>query len=248
MKISIITVSYNRVQTIEKTIQSLISQEYENIEYIVIDGNSNDGTQEIIEKYQDHISYYLCEQDQGMYDAINKGIRAATGEIIGLLHSDDQFYDNQVLTKVINTFISSKHIEGVYGNGIYISNDNKEKLIRNRIGGEYSFDKLKKGWLPLHTTLFIKKDLINMYGDYNTSFKIASDTEFILRFLYKHKITVKYLDTYIVKMKMGGLSTDKSRAIQVLKEDLKIYSLFFNNSFKVVFRKKLNALVQYFKK
>lgn len=248
MRISIITICYNRVHSIEKTIQSVLNQTYNDVEYIVLDGNSTDGTQKIIEKYKNHISHYISEKDNGMYYAINKGLKLATGEIIGLLHSDDEFYDQEVLTRITATFQSSIQIEGVYGNGIYISNDNNEKLIRNRIGGEYSFDKLKKGWLPLHTTLFVKKDLINMYGDYNTSFKIASDTEFILRFLYKHKITVKYLDTYIVKMKMGGLSTDKSRAIQVLKEDLKIYSLFFNNSFNVVFRKKLNALVQYFKK
>ena len=248
MRVSIITICYNRSATIEKAIQSVLNQNYQEIEYIVIDAVSTDGTQVIIEKYTNQISQYISEPDKGMYDALNKGLALATGDIIGLMHSDDEYYDNQVISNVVSAFLSSRTLEGVYGNGIYISNDEEEKIIRNRIGGEYSYEKLKIGWLPLHTTLFIKKDLINKFGDYNTNYKIASDTEFILRFLYEHKIKVKYLNLYFVKMKMGGLSTDKSRALQVLKEDYKIYSMYFKNPFLIVLRKKMNALVQYYKK
>ena len=188
MRVSIITVCYNRAATIEKAILSVLNQDNKDIEYIVVDGNSKDGTQAVIEKYTNRIAKYISEPDNGMYDAINKGLALATGDIVGLMHSDDEFYDNEAISKIVSAFLKSKDIEGVYGDGIYVSNDAEEKLIRNRIGGEYSLKKIEKGWLPLHPTVYIKRALIEKYGDYNLQFKIASDTEFLLRYLYKNKI------------------------------------------------------------
>jgi glycosyltransferase involved in cell wall biosynthesis len=133
MKVTIITICFNRVKTIEKSIQSVLSQDYTDIEYIVIDGNSTDGTQKVIEKYQHQIAQYISEPDRGMYDAINKGIALATGDIIGLMHSDDEFYDKQVVSKIVTAFNASKVIDGVYGDGVYITNDDNEKIVRNRI-------------------------------------------------------------------------------------------------------------------
>ena len=186
MKISIITVCYNRKSTIEKAIKSVLEQNYSDIEYIIIDGNSIDGTKEIIETYRDKISQFISEPDKGMYDAINKGLQLATGDVIGLMHSDDEFYDKNVLDRIVSRFNSDSTIEGVYGDGVYVSNDQEERLIRDRVGGIFSIKKIKKGWLPLHPTVYLKKSIIDKNGLYNLDFKIASDTEFLLRYLYKY--------------------------------------------------------------
>lgn len=247
MKVSIITVCYNRNATIKQSINSVLNQDYSNIEYIIIDGNSSDGTQDIIESYSDKITHYISEPDKGMYDAINKGLKIATGDIIGLMHSDDVFYDSSVVSKIVNTFSMSPTADAVYGNGIYITNDAEEKIIRNRIGGQYDFEKLKSGWLPLHPTVYIKKSIIEKHGYYSLDFKIASDTEFLLRYLFKHKINIVYMNEYVVKMKMGGLSTDYKRVFHVLSEDYKIYKYHNLSAFRAVFQKKFLALKQYLK-
>lgn len=247
MKVSIITVCYNRKATIKQSINSVLNQDYPNIEYIIIDGNSSDGTQSIIESYSDKITHYISEPDKGMYDAINKGLKLATGDIIGLMHSDDVFYDNNVVSKIVNSFLMSSYADAVYGDGIYVTNDAEERIIRNRIGGQYNFEKLKSGWLPLHPTVYIKKSIIEKYGYYSLDFKIASDTEFLLRYLFKYKINIIYMNEYVVKMKMGGLSTDYKRVFHVLSEDYKIYKYHNLSAFRAVFQKKILALTQYLK-
>jgi glycosyltransferase involved in cell wall biosynthesis len=248
MRVSIITVCYNRKSTIEQSIKSVLGQDYPNIEYIVIDGSSTDGTKEIIQSYSDKIATYISEPDKGMYDAINKGLSMATGDIVGLMHSDDEFYNKMVISKIVTTFQNSPNTDGLYGNGIYISNDAEERIVRNRIGGPYDFKKIRSGWLPLHPTVYLKKSLIEKFGFYNLDFKIASDTEFLLRYLFQHKINIVYLDEYVVKMRMGGLSTSYKRAFEVLYEDYRIYKYHHISAVRTVFLKKLKALVQYIKK
>ena len=223
----------------------MLSQNYHDIEYIIIDGNSKDGTQEIIESYTDRISKYISEPDKGMYDAINKGFQLATGDVIGLMHSDDEFYDRKAISRIAARFEYDSNIEGVYGDGIYVSNDKEERLIRDRIGGVFSLKRVRKGWLPLHPTVYLKKAVIDKHGLYNLDFKIASDTEFLLRYLYKHKINMSYIDAYIVKMRMGGMSTSLKRAFEVLYEDYKIYKFHGLAAILVVFLKKSIALRQY---
>lgn len=248
MRVSIITVCYNRKETIEQSIKSVLDQDYSDIEYIIVDGNSSDGTQDIIKSYSNKISKYISEPDKGMYDAINKGLDLATGDIVGLMHSDDVFYDKEVISKIVDAFKNNINSDAVYGNGIYVTNDNEQKIVRNRIGGEYNYKKLKSGWLPLHPTVYIRKSIIDKYGNYDLNFKIASDTEFLLRYLFKYKISVSYLNFYIVKMRMGGLSTNYKRAFEVLKEDYKIYKFHQISGVRVVFQKKVIALMQYIKK
>lgn len=245
MRVTIITVCYNRKATIEKAIKSVLEQNYNDIEYIIVDGNSTDGTKEIIESYRDRISQYISEPDKGMYDAINKGFKLATGDIIGLMHSDDEFYDVNAIRKIAARFDYDSTLEGVYGDGVYVSNDSNERLIRNRIGGIFSLKKVKEGWLPLHPTVYLKKSVIDKYGVYNLDFKIASDTEFLLRYLYKYKIKMSYINSYIVKMRMGGMSTNLKQAFEVLYEDYKIYKFHGLAAFLVVFLKKTIALRQY---
>jgi glycosyltransferase len=245
MKITIITVCYNRKATIEKAIKSVLEQNYHNIEYIIIDGNSTDGTKEIIESYRGRISQYISEPDKGMYDAINKGLKLATGHVVGLMHSDDEFYDVNAIRRIAARFDYDPSIEGVYGDGVYVSNDTEERLVRDRIGGIFSLKKVKEGWLPLHPTVYLKKTVIDKYGLYNLDFKIASDTEFLLRYLYKYKIKISYINDYIVKMRMGGMSTNVKRAFEVLNEDYRIYKHHGLAAIRVVFLKKTIALRQY---
>ncbi|MBW1655029.1 glycosyltransferase family 2 protein [Flavobacterium quisquiliarum] len=245
MRVTIITVCYNRKNTIEKAIKSVLEQNYNNIEYIIIDGNSKDGTKEIIESYKDRISQYISEPDKGMYDAINKGLKLATGDVIGLMHSDDEFFDRKAISRIAARFEKEANIDGVYGDGVYVSNDEDERLIRDRIGGVFNIKKVKEGWLPLHPTVYLKKSVIEKHGLYNLDFKIASDTEFLLRYLYKYRINMSYIDSYIVKMRMGGMSTSFKRAFEVLQEDYKIYKYHGLAAMETVFLKKTIALKQY---
>ena len=245
MKISIITVCYNRKATIEKAIKSVLEQSHNDVEYIIIDGNSTDGTKEIIEFYREKISHFISEPDKGMYDAINKGLQLATGDAIGLMHSDDEFFDKNVIERIVSRFNSDSSIEGVYGDGVYVSNDSAERLIRDRIGGVFNIKKVKKGWLPLHPTVYLKKSVIDKNGLYSLDYKIASDTEFLLRYLYKYEIKMSYINSYIVKMRMGGMSTNLKCVLEVLREDYKIYKYHGLAAFKAVFLKKTIALRQY---
>lgn len=244
MKVTILTICYNRMGTVEQSIQSVLAQDYPNIEYLVIDGASTDGTQDVIAPYRGQLAYYVSEPDKGMYDAINKGLAMATGDIVGLLHSDDTFYDEKVISKAVEAFLNAPDLDAVYGDGLYVTNDAEQKIVRNRIGGPYSLRKLENGWLPLHPTVYIKRNVLEKYGLYDMTFKIASDTEFLLRYLYKEKIKIAYLPIYFIKMKMGGLSTSKSRAFEVLKEDYQVYKFHGLPGYAVLL-KKMKTAFQY---
>jgi glycosyltransferase len=222
MTISLITTCYNRVTTIERTIRSAISQDYKDIEYIVIDGASKDGSMDIINRYSGHISHVVSESDNGMYQAINKGIRLATGDVIGLLHSDDVFYSADVLSKVADTFSRSR-ADIIYGDGIFVSPDNPHKTVRNWIGGEYKRENVKRGWLPLHPTVYVKRKVYEQCGLYNESYKIAADSDMLVRILYYHHFNVSYLNRYIVRMQTGGLSTSLKMQFHKWGEDIRMY-------------------------
>lgn len=247
MRVSIITICYNREATIGKAIESVLNQDYPNIEYLIIDGNSKDGTVAIVQSYADKISTFISEPDKGMYDALNKGLQLATGDLIGLMHSDDEFYDVTVVSQIVAAFQNNSTTEGVYGDGIYVSNDAEERIIRDRIGGAYSLKRVQSGWLPLHPTVYIKRSVLKKHGFYNLDFKIASDTELLLRYLYKYQIKMTYINSYFVKMRMGGMSTSSKRAFEVLKEDYRIYKYHGLAAWRVVFLKKSIALKQYLK-
>jgi glycosyltransferase len=222
MTITLITTCYNRAATIERTIQSALSQDYHNIEYIVIDGASTDGSMDIINRYSEYISQIVSESDTGMYQAINKGIRLATGDIIGLLHSDDIFYSVDALSKIADAF-SRNQADIVYGNGIFVSPDNPDKIVRNWIGGEYNRENVKRGWLPLHPTVYVKREVYEQCGLYDESYKIAADSDMLVRILYTHRFNVSYLNKYIVRMQMGGLSTSTRTQFNKWKEDIRMY-------------------------
>lgn len=223
MKISIITSCYNRAATIREAIESVLAQDYPDIEYIVVDGASTDGSLEIIREYEGRIARIVSEPDHGMYEAINKGIRLATGDIIGLLHSDDFFYDNHVLSRVVER-MEQTGAEFLYGNGLFVDGKNTDHVIRVWKSGKYHPWKVWYGWLPLHTTCYISRETMEGRGLYNENYKIAADTDLLVRYLKDGDIRATYLDGYTVRMRMGGLSTSNKRRKQMWYEDVEVYS------------------------
>ena len=204
-KISVITVAFNSVRTIKDTIQSILRQDYQNIEYIIIDAGSTDGTIEVIKSFKTHISYFISETDKGIYDGMNKGIRASTGDLIGILNSDDFYPNNFILSNVAKTFISNK-CDAVYGDLVYVKDYDIKKIVRYWQAGNYSSLKIKNGWMLPHPTFFVRKKIYDRFGLYNTELKNAADYEMILKLLYKENISVKYIPMILVNMRMGGAS------------------------------------------
>ena len=204
-KISIITVAYNGQSTIKHTVESVSSQDYSNVEYIVIDGASTDWTIDILDYCKDKIDYFISEEDNGIYDAMNKGILASTGDIIGILNSDDFYPNNEVLSKVAK-IIKDVDCDCVYGDLVYVNKGDVSKIVRYWKSGEFNMPKLNNGWMLPHPTFFVKKSVYKKYGLYNTDLKSAADYEMILRLLLKHKLNVKYIPEILVKMRTGGES------------------------------------------
>lgn len=205
MKISVITICYNAVSTIETTICSVLEQSYSDIEYIVIDGDSTDGTKQLIDKYKDKISLIISEKDNGLYDAMNKGIRLAKGEVIAFLHADDFYSDKLVIEKYIQTFQNGNY-DAVYSDLFYVDEKNTEVVKRKWVSGVYKEGAFLNGWMPPHPTLFVKSGIYEKFGGFNLEFKTSADYELMLRFIHKHKIKLGYLKHFTVKMRMGGQS------------------------------------------
>lgn len=223
MKISIITVVRNNVKTIQQTIESVLSQEYKNIEYIIIDGDSTDGTLEIIKSFRGNIDKFISEKDHGLYDAMNKGINLASGDVIGFLHSDDFYFNSKVLSTVSNIFKDYPDLDACYADLIYIHRTDTSRIIRYWKSSDYSSGIFSKGWNPPHPTLFVRKKIYDKYGNFDLSYHISSDIELMIRFIEVYKIKVKYVPQLWVKMRMGGLSNSGIK--NVLKQNKEVLSI-----------------------
>ena len=199
--ISIITISFNSEKSISETFQSVKNQSFNNYQYLLIDGGSSDGTLTIAEE-QSHLSKIVSEPDKGIYDAINKGIKNSTGEIIGFINSDDTFYDENSMQHIVDAF--DQETDCVFGDLIYT--DKSEKVKRVWKGSEFKKGAFKKGWMPAHPTFYCRRSIYEKLGLYDDSFKIAGDFELMLRFLEKHNIRSKYIPRILVNMKVGGIS------------------------------------------
>jgi len=218
-KVSIITVCYNSAKTIEDTIKSVLSQNYKNIEYIIIDGLSTDNTLEIINKYKNEISVIVSEKDNGLYDAINKGIGLASGDIIANLNSDDFYIDENVITDIVAKF-EKENTDLLYSDLYYVEEVNTDKITRYWKSGAYTKGDFYKGWMPPHPTFFVKKDVYKKYGVFNLKLKSAADYEIMLRFIHKYECTVSYLNRVTVRMRVGGVSNSSlSNRIKANRED-----------------------------
>lgn len=209
MKISIITVVYNSENTIADAIESVLSQNFPNIEYIIVDGVSKDKTVEIIKAYGNRISKFISESDKGIYDAMNKGLALATGDVIGILNSDDLYTDKEVISDVMDEFLKDKALDLVYGNLVYVKSDDTNKIVRKWISSSYSRRFFNKGNVPPHPALFVKKNVYDIAGYFNLKYKLAADYEFMLRIFKREIFKSKYLNRVMVKMRLGG-ATNKS--------------------------------------
>jgi glycosyltransferase len=205
MKVTLITASFNSEETIEETIRSVVSQNYADIEYILIDGKSKDRTLAVAENYKDHIATIISEVDNGLYDALNKGIQRSSGEIIGFLHSDDTLASENVISKVVKLF-NSTHSDALYGDLEYVDRRTPSRVVRYWRSGEYKHGLFLKGWMPPHPTFFLRRSCYENYGAFSLALKSSADYELMLRMLHKHRVSVSYLPEVLVHMKTGGLS------------------------------------------
>ncbi|MCX6254224.1 MAG: glycosyltransferase family 2 protein [Bacteroidia bacterium] len=219
LSVSIITVSHNSIGTISDTIKSVLGQTYPNIEYIIIDGSSTDGTIELINSFSKRISKFVSEPDVGIYDAINKGIRLATGNIVGILNSDDFFYDNNVIEKVVKSFNENK-IDGLYGDVQFVDPIKTSKIIRYYSSKHFKTWKFKFGFMPAHPTVYLKREIFEKLGYYKTDYKIAADFELLIRFMYINKIKCKYLEMPFVAMRSGGVSNKSFKSNFILNKEI----------------------------
>lgn len=230
MKISIVTPSFNSEKTIEETIKSVLSQAYNDIEYLIIDSDSKDRTLEIVDKYRDKISKIVSEKDKGIYDGMNKGIKLAAGEIVGILNSDDLYFDEFVIENVMKAFKENK-IDCLWGDLVYFKDD-PNKFIRIWRGGKYKSGIFKTGWVPPHPTFFVKKEIYEEYGYFRLDFPVAADYELMLRFLEKYRIKGYYLPKFLVKMRIGG---NANKLKNIIKGNLECIRAWKVNGLKMPF-------------
>ncbi|MDD2905821.1 MAG: glycosyltransferase family 2 protein [Sulfurimonas sp.] len=248
LKISIITSVWNNKETIRDAVDSVLSQTYENIEYIVVDGASTDGTVGIVQSYGDKISKFVSEKDKGIYDGLNKGISLATGDVVAFLHSDDIYASATIIEEVALAFTSDKSIDGVYGDLVYTPKSDTSKVLRYWKSREFESGLLAKGWMPAHPTLFLKREVYEKYGEFDLSFKIAADYDFMLRVL-KSGIQVKYLPKVLYKMRVGGESNKSIKNIvRKSREDLKALKKNSVGGFGSLIVKNLSKIGQFLRK
>ncbi|MDW8002923.1 MAG: glycosyltransferase family 2 protein [Deltaproteobacteria bacterium] len=245
MKVSVITVVLNNFEKVERAIKSVKGQTYEDLEYIVIDGGSTDGTVDVIKKYGGFISKWVSEPDGGIYDAFNKGIRLSTGDVVGFLGSDDFYAEATVIEKVVGRFKESG-ADGVYGDLLYVNREGR--IIRYWRGGKYRRELIQRGWMPPHPTLFLKNELYRTYGLYRTDMRVSADYEMCLRLLWKANIKLDYIPEVLVIMERGGISNRSIMSkIRTMIEDYRAIKDNEVGGIDLVILKRLTKMHQFIK-
>lgn len=242
--VTIITIVYNNVKTIRTAVQSVAHQSYENIEHIVIDNCSNDGTLEAIYQHENDISLIISEPDGGIYHALNKGIKLANGEIVGFLNSDDVLKNRNTITTIVQNLMAEDN-EAVYGDLQYFSKQHPNRIIRSWKSNKYTSKNFRQGWMPPHPTFYTYKDIYLKYGFFDTSYKISSDYEMMLRLLYEKKIKAKYIPEVLVKMQRGGVSNQNLRSIMLKSEEDFLIMKKYNFSLLTLINKSLRKFSQF---
>ena len=218
MKISIITATYNSAATIKDTLLSVNAQTYTNIEHIIVDGSSKDDTLDIVHKYGERVSTIISEPDKGIYDAMNKGIQAATGDVVGILNSDDFFTSNDVVSVVANTF-NENDIDALYGDIHFVNPDNLDKTVRYYSSRIFRPSLFRFGIMPAHPSFYMKRECYEKHGLYSLNYKIAADFDLLIRYLYKEKVNYKYINKNFVTMRTGGVSTENMNSTITLNKE-----------------------------
>ena len=228
MKLSIITPTYNSVRFIEDCLRSVSSQKYNNVEHIVVDGASTDGTLEFLKIYQNSIDILISEEDNGIYHAMNKGISFTTGDVIGFLNSDDVYENDCVLTSVAEKFLENPYLEACYANLAYTSQTNLSKIIRYWKSSEFTPGLFSKGWSPPHPTFFVRRSVFERHGLFNLNYPIVADIDLMIRFLEVFKIKSQYVSELWVKMRIGGASNKNFK--NICKQNLDILNILRKNN------------------
>jgi glycosyltransferase involved in cell wall biosynthesis len=249
VKISIITVVFNNERTIEDTILSIEAQTHSDIEHIVVDGASTDGTMDVLQRHRGKIAQLVSEPDEGIFDAMNKGIRLATGEVIAFLNADDIYADNTVLAQVAAVF-SDTAVDACYADLVYVDPVDLNKVVRFWKSQDFKPGLFQKGWVPAHPTFFARKKVYQQYGDYDVGLRLASDFELMLRFLEKFKVKSVYVPRVFVKMRTGGVSNNS--ILNIIQQNMDIYRACKKNSVPVsplfAFTKIISKLSQFYSK
>jgi glycosyltransferase involved in cell wall biosynthesis len=219
MKVSIITVVYNNQSTIDYAIQSVLSQDYHNIEYIIVDGNSTDGTVKKIQNHKESVNQFISEPDKGIYDAMNKGVKLATGDIIGILNSDDFYANENIISEVVNEF-QNKKVDLVFGDIVFVKPENLDKITRYYSSANFYPKKFAWGWMPAHPSCFLKREVYEKYGNFKIDYKIAADYEILTRFMAKYGISYSYIPKVFVKMRTGGVSSANLKSNWILNQEI----------------------------
>lgn len=222
MMISLITVTYNSERTLRDTIQSVLNQTYSDIEYIVIDGLSKDCTVDIIREYEPLFQGRLkwkSEKDNGLYDAMNKGISMSTGDIVGIINSDDFYHRRDIISKIVETF-QNKKIQAAYGDVRFVNPDNLGKTVRYYSSGSFSLRRFRYGFMPAHPTFFTYRKYFEEFGYYKTDYRIAADYELLVRFLHTHQLKTAYIPLDFMKMRTGGISTASIKSNIILNKEI----------------------------
>jgi glycosyltransferase involved in cell wall biosynthesis len=205
MKISLITAVYNNRDTVAHAVDSALAQDHPNVELIVIDGGSTDGTLDVLQGYADRLAVLVSEPDRGIYDALNKGIERASGEVVGFLHSDDLLADVTVLSRISAAF-SDPAVDAAYGDLLYVRKDDPSRVVRTWRADAFTPARLARGWMPPHPTLYVRRSVYDQHGVFDTSYRIAADYDFVLRFFGRTKGGIRYIPEVLVKMRVGGAS------------------------------------------
>ena len=219
LRYSVIIPCLNREDTISKTLDSVITQLYDNLEIIVIDGASTDSTLNIVNEYKDYLKTVISEPDNGLYDAMNKGIKLATGDIIGILNADDYYINDNVLGSVAEEF-KQHTVDAVFADLEYFASDNPDKVVRYYSSKRFTPERLKYGWMPAHPTLFLKRSIYDRYGYYKTNYKIAADYEFMVRIFWKNSVPYSYINAPLIKMRTGGISSRRGVNTYILNKEV----------------------------
>lgn len=207
MKVSLITISFNSERTLEDTIKSVIAQDYPNIEYIIIDGKSKDGTMNIVNKYRSHISKVVSEPDRGLYDAMNKGWQHATGDIVGYINSDDFLTCTDAISSVVKEFKEDPTLDGVHADLYYVNANNTDKIVRYWTTSDYQPGAFKYGWHPAHPTFYAKRKCYEQLGGFRLDMPLSADFELMLRFIEVNQLKTKHIDKVLVRMRIGGVTS-----------------------------------------
>lgn len=228
MKISIITATFNSSDFLEDCIGSVLMQDYDNIEHIIVDGGSTDGTVDIARRFESETRKWISEKDAGIYDAINKGMNMATGNVIGILNSDDLLASPDVVTCIANAF-NRANVDSIYGDLVYVSPGDTSRVLRHWKSAAYDRQRFLLGWMPAHPTFYVRKEVVTKLGGYKLDFLSAADYELMTRYLYRHGVTAWYLEKLIVKMRVGGVSNRS--LLHRLRANRKDYQAMRENAF-----------------